>query len=155
MRTEAMSVLCVLLLAGCATDGPVREQQTAGAVLGGLIGGVIGHQFGDGRGRTAMTVIAATTGALIGGELARERAISEREREAAYLALESRPSGEVVRWRDPDLDQHGWYVPQRTWQAADGRYCREYQQVVVIDGREQRAYGTACRQPDGSWQILR
>ena len=32
-----------------------------------------------------------------------------------------------------------------------GEYCREYQTDVEIGGRLERAYGTACLQPDGSW----
>ena len=32
--------------------------------------------------------------------------------------------------------------------------CREYQTQVVIDGRTQNAYGTACRQPDGNWRVV-
>ena len=32
-------------------------------------------------------------------------------------------------------------------------YCREIIMDVVIGGVEQTAYGTACRQPDGSWKI--
>lgn len=34
-------------------------------------------------------------------------------------------------------------------------YCREYQTQVTIAGQPQNAYGTACRKPDGSWQIQR
>lgn len=33
-------------------------------------------------------------------------------------------------------------------------YCREFTQVVDIGGRAESAYGTACMQPDGSWQIV-
>lgn len=33
-------------------------------------------------------------------------------------------------------------------------YCREYTQSVVIGGMHQIAYGTACRQPDGSWRAV-
>ena len=32
-------------------------------------------------------------------------------------------------------------------------FCREIIMDVVIDGVEQQAYGTACREPDGSWKI--
>jgi hypothetical protein len=32
--------------------------------------------------------------------------------------------------------------------------CREFEQTVVIDGKPQNAYGTACRQADGSWKIV-
>ena len=35
-----------------------------------------------------------------------------------------------------------------------GTYCREYQQTVTIDGKQERSYGTACRQPDGTWKIV-
>lgn len=39
-------------------------------------------------------------------------------------------------------------------QAGQDRYCREYTRTVWIDGRAQSAYGTACLQPDGAWQIV-
>jgi len=32
-------------------------------------------------------------------------------------------------------------------------YCREYQTNVVVGGVRQQTYGTACRQPNGAWQI--
>ncbi len=32
--------------------------------------------------------------------------------------------------------------------------CREYDTVAEIDGRLQRLYGRACRQPDGSWKFV-
>jgi len=31
-------------------------------------------------------------------------------------------------------------------------YCREYSETFQIGGRTQQGYGTACLQPDGSWQ---
>lgn len=37
--------------------------------------------------------------------------------------------------------------------AGDMPYCREYQQTVTIGGTTQQGHGTACLQPDGSWQI--
>lgn len=36
-----------------------------------------------------------------------------------------------------------------------GRYCREYQSTVVVNGMQQASYGTACRMPDGTWRIVR
>jgi len=36
-----------------------------------------------------------------------------------------------------------------------GRYCREYQSTVIVGGMVRPSYGTACLQPDGSWQIVR
>ena len=37
--------------------------------------------------------------------------------------------------------------------AAANQQCREFQTPVVIGGREQQAYGTACLQPDGTWSV--
>lgn len=33
------------------------------------------------------------------------------------------------------------------------QYCREYNGQVIVGGRYQQSYGTACMQPDGAWQI--
>ncbi len=38
--------------------------------------------------------------------------------------------------------------------ADASSYCREYQSTSVIDGAPQTMYGTACRQPDGTWRIV-
>ncbi len=59
------------------------------------------------------------------------------------------PGGETIIWNDPD----------RTASGSEGtttslEYCREYQSMVTIDGRFEETYGTACRQPDGSWRII-
>lgn len=33
-------------------------------------------------------------------------------------------------------------------------YCREYTRTIYVGGKPQEGYGTACLQPDGSWQIV-
>ena len=38
--------------------------------------------------------------------------------------------------------------------ASAKPYCREYQQTITIVGKTQKGYGTACLQPDGSWQLM-
>ena len=38
--------------------------------------------------------------------------------------------------------------------ARSGRSCRKIiMDVVIVDGVEQQAYRTNCREPDGSWKI--
>jgi hypothetical protein len=69
-------------------------------------------------------------------------------------ALESGKTGSSSTWRNPDNGDSGTFTPTRTYQQEDGRQCREYQQTVTIGGKQEQAYGTACRQPDGSWQIV-
>lgn len=73
--------------------------------------------------------------------------------EATHQALETAPSGKSVAWTNPDSEHAGIVTPIRTYQAASGGYCREYQETITIDGRQEKTTGTACRQPDGSWRI--
>ena len=38
--------------------------------------------------------------------------------------------------------------------GIDRSYCREYQSTITVDGKEQPTFGTACKQPDGSWRLI-
>lgn len=49
------------------------EASGVGAVAGGVVGGVLGHQFGSGRGNTAMTIAGAAGGAYAGHEIEKSR----------------------------------------------------------------------------------
>lgn len=48
----------------------------------------------------------------------------------------------------------GGVVAQAENAHANGPYCREYTQMFEVAGSLQQGYGTACMQPDGSWQII-
>lgn len=45
-------------------------------------------------------------------------------------------------------------VPMVVYASPSEPYCREYTQTIKIGKAVQKAYGTACRQPDGSWQLM-
>lgn len=47
------------------------------------------------------------------------------------------------------------YAEPRYAPVAQQGYCREYSTTIVVDGRTQPAYGTACQQPDGTWEAVR
>ncbi|MEQ8398496.1 hypothetical protein [Thalassobaculum sp.] len=44
--------------------------------------------------------------------------------------------------------------PPMYLQAPPQAYCREYTTTAYVNGRPVESYGTACRQPDGSWRIV-
>ena len=143
-----------LVLAGCVTDG-YGQKQGFGTLLGGAAGAVAGAQFGSGTGRLAMTAIGTLAGAAIGNSFGEslDRADAVYAQRAQNVALETYSTGQVSRWQNPDSGNYGTIEPLNTYQAPSGQYCREYQETVVVGGQTERAYGTACRQPDGSWQI--
>ena len=62
------------------------------------------------------------------------------------------PIGETIQWHDGGAS--GSVIPVREGSDRGGRYCREFQQQVVVGNRSQAGYGVACRQPDGAWQIV-
>ena len=143
-----------LALSGCASMGP---KEGAGSVVGGVGGAVIGSQFGSGTGRVVGTAIGAIAGMLIGQEVGKslDRADQLEMQRTAQHALENSRVDETRTWRNPDSGNSGTITPKRTYKTERGQYCREYQQTVLIGGQERQAYGTACRQPDGSWKIIK
>ena len=152
MKRLAALLLAPALLVGCADYGP---KETGGSLLGAGLGGLAGAQFGRGTGQLAATGAGVLIGALVGGSAGRslDRADQLYMNRAAASTFESVPSGQGTRWVNPDSGHWGTITPTRTYETAQG-YCREYQQTIVVDGRYQESYGTACRQPDGSWRLV-
>lgn len=129
------------------------DHELLGRILGGIAGAAVGAQVGKGDGRTAAVIGGTIIGVLVGGNIG--RTMDETDQHCIGQALEHAPDRQTVRWDDPDSGAQYAVTPVRTEPAGGERYCREYVTEVVIDGRAQQAYGTACRQPDGSWERVR
>ena len=141
-----------LFAAGCETG---RDKEIGGLLAGGALGGFLGSQIGGGSGQLVATGAGVFLGALIGGHIGRQ--LDEKDRlehqRATQQALETARAGQGVAWSNPDSGNQGTITPTRTYQKADDQYCREFQQTIIVGGEPEEAYGTACRQPDGSWRI--
>jgi surface antigen len=154
-KTIALLLISALVLAGCATE--MGQKEGAGTLIGGLGGALIGSQFGGGRGRLVGVGIGTLAGALIGQEIGRQLDRADRlaMENTAHQALEYNRTEQTATWRNPDSGHSGTITPMKTYREPTGRYCREYTQTVMIGGEEQKAYGTACRKPDGKWEIVK
>lgn len=153
-RKVAAIMLAGTLLAACA-DGP-GPKEGVGTILGAATGAVLGAQVGQGKGQLAAVAAGTLLGAFAGSEIGKsldkaDIAYAERTRQRT---LESNPSGTTSTWTNPDSGHSGTITPVKTYQQADGNYCREYQTTVTVGGKTEEAYGTACRQPDGTWKIV-
>lgn len=143
-------------LAACAQNGytgygGAGPKQQIGTIGGALAGGLAGSQFGSGSGRLWATGAGVLIGALAGNNIGRSLDRADQQY-LAQASVRSFETGAPVQWNNPDSGNYGSVAPGRSYQARGG-YCREYTQTINIGGRAERAYGTACRQPDGSWQI--
>ena len=94
----------------------------------------------------------AAAGAAVGKLL--DRADRLAMQQTTQSALETGRINQTSSWRNPDSGHSGTVTPVKTYRTSAGQYCREYQQTVNIGGRTEQAYGTACRQPDGSWKVV-
>lgn len=152
MKTKAIAA--TLVFASLAT-GCENPKQAIGALGGGALGGYAGSTIGSGRGQIVATAIGAVAGALLGGAIGQQldQADKERAGRTYQAALENSPVGRTATWRNPDSGNCGTITPTRTYEVGN-QYCREYQQTVTVAGRQQQAYGKACRQPDGTWQVM-
>jgi surface antigen len=155
-RSRGRAALCAALslaLAACVGPGAPGPKTQLGAATGAAAGGLLGAALGD---ETEGILAGVLLGGLVGGAIG--NALDDADREYAmrtsYYALERTPSGTTSSWHNPDTGHSGGLTPLRTWETADGGFCREFQQTVRVGGRSERAYGTACRQPDGSWRIV-
>ena len=157
--TRLVSVVMVaVLLASCAAMDQVGDtvKDNPKAVLGSLIGGAAGAGIAAAAGGgTGAMLGAGLGGMLIGGFIgnrldARDKRMAS---EAAQKAFENNRSGQTSVWNNPDSGHSGTITPTRTTQLANGQYCREYNQTITVGGEQHQAYGTACRQADGTWKI--
>jgi len=140
-----------LTTAACENSG---TKQTIGTLGGGAAGGLVGAQFGSGTGQLAATAAGALLGAYLGSEIGRTMDDVDRlKAEQAYQKATTGPIGEQITWSNPNSGNSGAVTPTREGTSSTGAYCREFQQTVTIDGRQEDAYGIACRQPDGAWEI--
>jgi surface antigen len=124
-----------------------------GSALGAAAGGLLGSQFGKGGGNTVMTITGVLAGALAGGYVGRQ--MDPVDQACIGRSLENTPTHQTVAWKNPDTNSSYWVTPTKTFQEPDGTPCREYVTAAVIGGQREQVTGTACRQPDGSWKIVR
>jgi surface antigen len=146
MRNRLILACCGVVLVGCATPHATPATPVVAATPDSPAPYHPSHPH---HGHRHPTV----EGVLVGSEASSlDQGDQDALRERTRYALEFGPTGEPVAWSNPASGHSGTVIPARAYQD-NGNYCREYQQTMVIDGQTQQAFGRACRQPDGSWQI--
>jgi surface antigen len=151
-----VATLVSITLTSCSTTAGQKAKENPKAVLGAVIGAAAGAGLAAALGADAGGIVAAGAGgALLGGFVGHK--LDERDKrmaaEAAQKAFEQHRTGQSSQWSNPDSGNSGTVTPTRTYQLASGQYCREYRQDITIGNEKHETYGTACRQPDGTWKI--
>ena len=145
--TLSAALVSTGMLSGCAMN-----QEQSGTLIGGAAGAAAGSAVGGGRGRTVAIILGALLGSQVGANIGRH--MDEQDRVRTAEALEYKPTGQATTWRNPDQQTTYTVTPTRTYETAEGP-CREFTMVAEVGGEPQQVYGTACRQADGSWKIVK
>ena len=153
METVIAIIIATCLMGGCA--GTYTKKDT-GLALGALTGGALAYGLGKGSSNKEIwTVLGIGLGAMMGSTIGSQ--LDERDRLLANRSfrstMETVRDGTAGGWNNPNTGNNGTFRPTKTYQVSSGSYCREFTQTVFIGNKQQQAYGTACRQPDGSWKI--
>ena len=147
-------VLLLFTLSSCATMQQTYQENPK-ALLGSVLGAGAGAGIAAAAGASPAWIVgSALMGGVLGGYVGHR--LDDRDKQmaaqAAQQAFESNRTGQASVWNNPDSGNSGSITPTRTFEQ-NGQYCRQYKQTIQVGGEPQTAYGTACRQPDGTWQI--
>lgn len=146
------AVAIAAMVSACEGMG---QRETVGGLTGAALGGLLGAQFGSGSGQLVATGAGVLVGGLIGSEIGRSMdQVDQMKANQAVVRAQSAPLGESITWNNPDSGNYGTITPTRDGTSSSGQYCREFQQTITIGGQTEQGYGTACRQPDGTWRII-
>lgn len=148
MKKFGFVLLIVAFLTSCTATN-----EDVGAVAGGTLGGLVGSQFGGGSGKVLATVGGVMVGTVLGSNVGRY--MDRVDRLEMQRALETAPTGRSVNWKNPDNGNRFVVKPTRTYYKENHRPCREYTTTATIGGKTEQIYGRACRNSDGSWEIVK
>lgn len=138
-------------MAGCTPGNNVPGATAAGALAGGLIG----NQIFSGKNAFAGVLAGALVGGIVGNQIGQY--MDRQDKINMQSAIINTPVNQEASWTSDKAGPNGQPVtytvrPVKSYHTNHG-YCREYQTVVTVGGEAKKAYGKACRKPDGSWKI--
>jgi hypothetical protein len=143
------------------------DDELAGTVIGAGAGGVIGNALGHGdAGATAAGVVV---GGVIGNAVSRPTYAygygnggGYGSGSSPYSYYGSYPYDMFPQYHEAPTYRENYVAPSAppppppvTYvDAGSGSYCREFSEMVRIDGHMHETYGVACLQPDGTWHVV-
>ncbi|MCW2247147.1 surface antigen [Azospirillum fermentarium] len=142
--------LATVMLSGCFTSGSSGGSSSAPG------GPVIDARMGAGTEKLNASGVGTLLGAFVGRDIA--DSLDKEDQQAASKAMTRAYAahlGEVTQWSNPKSGNSGTITTTREGYNTANTYCREFRQTVTVKGKTELAYGTACKQADGGWKIVK
>lgn len=142
LSTLLLGTALLIMVQACTT------QRETGALTGAAVGTAAGAAIDDSEG----AVIGGLLGTIVGHEVGMQMQREDRLRTSR--ALENNRTGESTAWVNPDTGREYRVTPEDTFRNESERPCREFDMVSEYRGERVRTTEVACRQPDGTWEII-
>ncbi len=160
MFRKSVAAGSILVLLSGSVVPSYAGDDLLGALLGAAGGAALGSNIGKGKGNIAAIAVGTLVGANVGTQLWGDSRPGNDRHNSHYQEIYQHPAyygGYAPAVYSPNMYQPPMMPPvsyvSTTYQYGQPAYCTEFIQNVSIAGAAQQSYGTACRQPDGSWQI--
>ncbi len=147
IRKIVFLLLFVFLTGACTTN-----KAQMGAVIGTLGGAAVGGQVGKKKDRRKNAVIGAFIGGVVGYIIGNE--MDKYDRQKLNQTFEKVSSDKTNKWVNPDTGNKYEVTPEPAF-YENSRICRKAKIKAIIDGKEEIVETTACRNPEGIWEIVR
>lgn len=155
----ALALLAALAagLSACTQGGGSWSKQDTGTALGAVAGAAAGAAIGGEDNWWWAAGLGALAGGVVGNQVGAylDRQDQQTSYQNANYALNNVPDGQSANWSNPQNNTSGYTKPVETVQSASGQTCRTFQTGITAQGQSSSGTGTACRQPDGTWKIVR
>ena len=154
MRLNYFFVFFVFMVLSCQNQS---DNKRIGQMIGGAVGAIVGSNYGSGNINALATILGATGGYLIGGQIA--IILSEKERkelnDVMNDSLENSEINESSVWESKqNKNLKAEIVPIENF-SLNNYSCRKYRQIVVDKDEKNVSESRACRDIDGNWKILK
>ena len=138
----SLCLICSLMFAyGCASKA------ANGAGIGALAGGAAGALLT--KNKLLGAAIGAGGGALLGWMVGATMDIYDLK--AAQATLESKPTGSVTQWTNPNTGNSYQAIPQQPRQDMQNGYV--YRDMVITSNTGEQIIVKGVRNPDGTWSL--
>lgn len=154
-------LICIIFVVGFSIVNAecVQQQEETGGgelfgtLIGAAVGGLVGSQIGGGTGNKVAIGAGVLAGGFLGNQVGKSLDCQDQQYhyDTTQNALETQKVGQTSTWTNPDSGHSGEITPTRTY-TSDGQPCRDFKQVILVDGEEEVINGTACRDDNGSWK---
>ena len=146
------SALIILISSFAIVGCQNMSNQDVGTLSGAVAGGLLGSTIGGGRGQVLAIAAGTVAGAIIGGKIGQH--MDQEDKAKMNQTLDNNSVGQPGYWRNANTGTTYKVTPVKNVTVGNNKYCREYKTSADIAGKQQQMYGTACRQPDGTWKAV-